>query len=146
MMSQVETLIASKLVSDAEQQGIKLVISRSLLSRLLGCRIKKIEVWAYVVWVLPERGSPRFVSRNHIWNGFHEIRKKEAQVLSVHPPRHSSELALVVNACNSFSFSILSENGHPVCECIDFQRQREVLGVEHSACKHILAYYSSLRT
>jgi len=73
------------------------MLTRSLLVRLLGYPIKRIEVRAHVIWVLPEKGRPRFISKAFVWNGFREVRRRNAQSLKILSPRYRSELATVMN-------------------------------------------------
>jgi len=133
-------LVVSKLVSDEQRKIISLVVSRSLVSRLLGdVDVKRIEVWANVVWVLPVKGSPRFVSKARIWQAFRETRRASAHQLVVKPS--PSQLALVVNPLKGSAYTLsLDSHGHIVCGCMDYERQREVLGASRSVCKHIFAY------
>jgi len=142
----MQTIAIVSKVSESQRHIINLVVTRSLLARLLGYPIKRIEVWAHVIWVLPEKGRPRFISKSFVWNGFRESRRRNAQSLKVLPPRHKSELATVMNPNNNSVYAItLSQDGKfPVCECMDYYQQAKVMGPRWSVCKHIFAYKMSL--
>jgi len=146
MKDMATTVITNKLVSDAQRQVISLVVTRSLLARMLGYNLKRIEVWAHVVWVLPEKGSPRFISKSAVWNAFRDFRRTSANELRVLPPHHpATELALVSNPNNNSIYSIsLTRDGFYACECLDYLKQVQVLGPARSVCKHIFAYRQSI--
>lgn len=119
---------------------IELVVSKSVISLIMGgLAIQRIEVWANVIWVLPVKGSPRFLSKKSVWKAFQDLRRNYIDDLFVLPFKDGSG-AIVKNKSKDSSYRVTQTPEGLCCQCLDFERQRQVLGVSRSACKHIYAY------
>jgi len=116
----------------------ELVFSRAAAARILGItveQIKRVEVWVYVVLVVPHAGHglrPRFVSKQAFKVHFAEFRRQSALGLLVTSQRgHEFR---VLNPKNNNQYKVRFTDKACTCECEDYKNQVKFLG--RGCCKH----------
>lgn len=124
----------------------KLLFSKSAAARILGCsvqRVKRLEVWATVIFVVVEGRKPTFISPKAFKRDFAEFRHRGAQTLehSITPHLYNPQKFTVrsLTQPDHYFYIVSTENGGVECTCADFRQQREVFGDHPKACKHTLA-------
>lgn len=108
--------------------------SQSALERILGIKrqaIKKMEVWAYVVFIIIEGKRPRFYSKRPFLALFGSMRKEKGQKLQVvdfggtiFRVKSGGVSSKKVEGVDSYKVSLWSQR--IICECRDFREQLEI--------------------
>jgi len=124
----------------------ELVFTKTAAARILGCQvqqIKRLEVWASVVFLIVEGRRPTFVSHRAFKRDFTEFRRCGAQWLenSITPHLYSTNQFSVrsVRHPDRDFYTVTYHPGLVECTCADFAQQRETFGNRPKACKHSLA-------
>jgi hypothetical protein len=124
----------------------QLVFTRTAAARILDCQvhqIKRLEVWASVVFLVVEGRRPTFVSHKAFKRDFAEFRRYGAQCLENSITRHLySANQFTVRSVRHPDRGFYTVTYHPglvECTCADFAQQRETFGNRAKACKHSLA-------
>lgn len=100
--------------------------------KITGKLIKKLEVWARVIWVTFENGQTRFISKTAFWELFHKPRKERAQALHI---SHYGQNLFQVEGSNQNSYFVELDKDKVICECMDY-KQQELADIKNPICKH----------
>lgn len=101
-------------------------------SKITGRIVKKLEVWARVIYVGFENSQTRFISKKDFWELFHQSRKQRAENLYISHCREN--LFQVEGTSRPYYFVELEKNG-VWCECEDYKNQKSA-NIHHPICKH----------
>ena len=122
-----------------------LIYNCTAASRITGRLAKKVDIWANVIFVKFETGSPRFVSKKAFKAEFARSRQAKGQQIFesglVEPVGHSSYM---VQSINSFDMhTVILEDDHVTCTCDDWDKQHRA-AFSTPTCKHGYAALATL--
>lgn len=99
--------------------------------KITGRIVKKLEVWARVIWVTFENGQTRFISKAAFWELFHKPRKERAENLYI---SHYGKTLFQVEGFDKDFYFVELDKDRVICECADYRNQESA--IKNPICKH----------
>lgn len=110
-----------------------LIISMAAAARMLGQQIKRFEIWAHVVFVIPATGRARFMSKRAFYQHFAEFRQQSARGLRV-LAQWGSQFEILNPGNGKIRNVHITSDNRVFCGCEDYRNQIDFLG--RGVCKH----------
>ena len=122
-----------------------LIYNKTAALKITGRLATSVHIWANVIFVKFETGSPRFVSKKAFKAEFARSRQASGQQIFesglVEPVGHSSYM---VQSINSFDMhTVILEDDHVTCTCDDWDKQHRA-AFSTPTCKHGYAALATL--
>ncbi|MBD2006465.1 MULTISPECIES: hypothetical protein [Cyanophyceae] len=114
---------------------LRLIYSKAAIARIFNValsRVKVVQVWWRVCFVIIEGQRPRFVSCQAFLNNFVDWRKQQARELLTN--RVKDNFFRVVNPKKATAYSLYAYQDSIDCSCEDYSNQIKFIG--KGCCKH----------